>query len=161
MEFAQKSLTLEENSFISKDYSEEIIVPKGVTLLVEGFTNRLITNTGGTVIVKGTCYRINNTSGKVLVEEDGFVHSLYGISKCEVEVKGKVYECIIRDNVKLTVYENSEIKNIDNTNSEVVIRDHAYVKSYQQCGINAKSPISDSSIVSSYIIRSDSQADKD
>ena len=154
MEFAQKAMTLEENAIITKDYSEEIIVPKGKTLVIEGFTNRLITNLEGTIIVKGTCNRIKNIGGKVIVNTNGYVHNLFGMySSAICEISGFVHKLILRDHAKSILNSNSMVKYIYNQDSEIIMQDNSYANYYTQYGNVAKISIGKSSVISNYEIK--------
>jgi len=137
MEFAQQAITLEENAVITKNYDEKIIVPKGKVLLIEGMINRLIICNEGTVIVKGTCYRINCIFGKIIVEKNGFVNSLYAING-DLEINGTVYEIVTRENAKCKLNQNSVCKNIINQDSDFTICENVIIDNYIQFGTDAK-----------------------
>lgn len=148
MEFGQKAITLEENAIITKDYNEEIIVPKNKTLVIDGFTNRLITNLGGTVIVNGTCLRINNIGGTVIINDNGYVNSLFGMcASCENKINGFVCELILRDNTKNTLNTNSMVKSVCNQDSSITMLGHAHIDHYVQHGNLATISIDKDSVI--------------
>ena len=134
----QNSLILNEDTFIDKSYSEDIVVKQGITLTIEGYVNRLIVVIGGTVIVRGTCNRINCINGKVHIEKKGFAHSIYAINNCDFMIDGNVYEIITREGNKCVLNEGSVCKTILNNDSEFTIHDNVVVDTYIQIGEHAK-----------------------
>lgn len=154
MEFNQKVTTLEEDATITKDYDEEIVVPKGKILTIEGFTDRLITSLGGTIIVNGTCRRIHNVKGRVIVNQSGYVHTLFEMCpSTECEINGLVHELILRDHAKSTLNPNCMIKNVHNQDSEIIMQDNAHIDYYIQYGNVAKISVGKNSVVLNYEIK--------
>ena len=126
---------INNTTILEKDYQEYINVTKDSTLIIEGQTNRRIDNNGGTVIVKGCADRINSFSGKIVVEENGYVDSLYCL-RGEVEIKGSVHELVAKIN-SVFIKENGHIISFSNEDAKVTIDKNTYIKNYGQWGKNA------------------------
>lgn len=132
-------MQLKEDLIISKDYQESITVPENITLTIEGQTNKLINVNGGTVIVKGVANRINGFAGKIIIQKDGFVDSVYcGNKESNVDIFGKVHQVYLLRGATLTMKKKSHAVQIYNDNSTINIMTGAYIKQFYQFGNEAK-----------------------
>lgn len=144
---------IKENTILETDYQEVITVQKNVILIIEGQTNRLIDNIGGTIIIKGSASRINCFGGKVIVEEKGYLDSLYGGGKgAEIEIKGSIHEIFIFTGTKLIMKKGSFALSINSEDATTIIEKDVYVKNYGQWGKSAYCLISKNSNVVNCVI---------
>ena len=129
------SFSLQDDMIIQKDYQEAIFVPEGKTLIIDGQTNRLINVEGGNVIVKGVASRINQFAGKVTIQRNGWVDSLYcGNESSEIEAFGKIHEVYLLRKASLTMKAHSYAIQITNDGARVNIMTNSYIKHYNQFG---------------------------